>query len=113
MRRQIFLSPAVVLLVPFAFGAAQNLPSSPVVDRIGQTGFVQLEAESFASLSPKEKVLAYWLSMAAIALHPVVFDQNSAYGLEEKHLLEQILTHARGIDPQVLHLPQVPARVHL
>ena len=28
--------------------------------------------------------------MAAIALHPVVFDQNSPYGLEEKHLLEQI-----------------------
>ena len=102
MRCQIFLSPAVVLLVPFAFGATQDPPSSPVVDRVGQTGFVQLEAASFASLSPKDKVLAYWLSMAAIALHPVVFDQNSPYGLEEKHLLEQILTHARGIDPEVL-----------
>ncbi len=102
MRRQILLSPALVLLFPFAFGAAQGPPSSPVVDRVGQTGFVQLGAASFAPLSPKEKVLAYWLSMAAIALHPVVFDQNSPYGLEEKHLLEQILTHTRGIDPQVL-----------
>jgi dipeptidyl-peptidase-3 len=84
------------------FGAAQEPASSPVVDRVGQTGFVQLQAESFASLPLKDKVLAYWLSMAAIALHPVVFDQNSTYGLTEKRLLEQILTHGKGIDPEVL-----------
>jgi len=102
LRRQLFLSPVLILLAPFGFGAAQEPASSPVVDRVGETGFVQLEAESFASLSAKDKVLAYWLSMAAVALHPVAFDQNSTYGLVEKHLLEQILTHARGIDPAVL-----------
>jgi dipeptidyl-peptidase-3 len=84
------------------FGVAQEPASSPVVDRVGQTGFVQLQAESFASLPLKDKVLAYWLSMAAIALHPVVFDQNSIYGPTEKRLLEQILTHGKGIDPEVL-----------
>lgn len=65
MRRQLFLSPAVVLLVPFAFGAAQDPPSSPVVDRVGQTGFVQLEAASFAYFSLKDKILAYWCHGAA------------------------------------------------
>jgi dipeptidyl-peptidase-3 len=72
------------------------------VDRVGATGFLQLYAESFNDLKLKDKIVAYWLSMAAIAIHPIVFDQNSAYGLEEKHLLEEILKHSRGIDPAVL-----------
>jgi dipeptidyl-peptidase-3 len=82
---------------------AQNSSTpSPIVDRVGQTGFVQLEAESFKDLTPKQKALAFWLSMAAIAVNPIAYDQNSSYGLELKHLLEQILTHPRGIDPPVL-----------
>jgi dipeptidyl-peptidase III len=82
---------------------AQEGPApSPLVDRVGQTGFLQLEAESFKDLTPQQKQLAFWLSMAAIAVNPIVYDQNSSYGLELKHLLEQILTHSRGIDPVVL-----------
>jgi dipeptidyl-peptidase III len=73
-----------------------------LVDRVGQTGFVQLQAESFEGLPLERKLLAYWLSMAAIAVNPIVYDQNSVYGLREKHLLEQILTHSRGIDPGAL-----------
>jgi dipeptidyl-peptidase-3 len=75
---------------------------SSLVDRVGQTGFVQLQADSFNDLPSERKLLAYWLSMAAIAVNPIVYDQNSVYGLREKHLLEQILTHSRGIDPAVL-----------
>lgn len=66
------------------------------------TGFVQIEAESFKDLSLKEKVLAHWLSMAAIAIHPIVFDQNSPCGLRIKHLLDDILRHPQGIDPASL-----------
>lgn len=40
--------------------------------------------------------------MAAVAVHPIVYDQNSVYGLREKHLLETILTNSSGIDPAVL-----------
>jgi dipeptidyl-peptidase-3 len=78
-----------------------NAPS-PLVDRVGHTGFLQLEAESFKDLPPQQKALAFWLSMAAIAVNPIVYDQNSYYGLELKRLLEQIITHSRGIDPTVL-----------
>ena len=78
-----------------------NAPS-PLVDRVGQTGFLQLQAESFKDLPPQQKALAFWLSMAAIAVNPIIYDQNSYYGLELKHLLEQIITHARGIDPAAL-----------
>ena len=73
-----------------------------LVDRVGQMGFVQLQADSFKDLPSERKLLAYWLSMAAIAVNPIVYDQNSVYGLREKHLLEQILTHPRGIDPGAL-----------
>ena len=73
-----------------------------MVDRVGQTGFLQLYADSLRQAPLKEKALAYWLSLAAIAIDPIDYDQNSAYGLEEKHLLEQILTHSKGIDPAVL-----------
>ena len=73
-----------------------------LVERVGTTGFVQIQAESFKDLELKDKILAYWLSMAAIAIHPIVFDQNSSYGLRIKHLLEEILTHPQGIDPGLL-----------
>jgi dipeptidyl-peptidase III len=70
-----------------------------LVDRVRQTGFVQLQADSFNGLPSDRKLLAYWLSMAAIAVNPIVYDQNSVYGLREKRLLEQILAHSEGIDP--------------
>jgi dipeptidyl-peptidase-3 len=94
----------LVLLFTMKMRASDMQPDSPpsLVERIGQTGFVQTQAESFKSLTLNDKIVAYWLSMAAIALHPVVFDQNSPYGLRIKHLLEQILTHSQGIDPALL-----------
>jgi dipeptidyl-peptidase-3 len=75
---------------------------SPLVQMVRDTGFVQVEAPGFNSLTPDQKLDAYWLSMAAIAVDPIAYDQNSVYGLREKHLLESILTHSSGIDPAVL-----------
>jgi len=93
----------LLTLLPCCLAFAQEpSPPSPLVDRVGQTGFLQLEAESFKDLPLQQKALAHWLSMAAIAVNPIVYDQNSAYGLELKHLLEQIVTHSGGIDPAVL-----------
>jgi len=62
-----------------------------LVDRVGSTGFVQIEAESFKKLTPRQQTLAYWLSQAAIAIDPINYDQNSAFGLRQKRLLEAIL----------------------
>jgi len=69
---------------------------------VRDTGFIQIRADSFNDLSPEQKMDAYWLTQAAIAVNPIAFDQNSVYGLREKHLLEGILTHSNGIDPSVL-----------
>lgn len=80
-----------------AAGAKQVL-----VERVGDTAFIQLEAESFKLLTPQQKALAYWLTQASIAIDPIIYDQLSAYGLREKRLLEGIMVYADGIDPQAM-----------
>ena len=84
--------------------SAQTAPSeqSSLVAKVHGTGFIQLTADSFNSLTQEQKMDAYWLYRAAIAIEPIAYDQNSADGLREKHLLESILTHSNGVDPAVL-----------
>jgi len=91
----------LVTLLSFAV-AAPAAENTSLVDRIGSTGFVQLEADSFKTLSPREQALAYWLTQAAIAIDPINYDQNSIWGLRQKRLLEEILLHPQGIDPAVM-----------
>jgi hypothetical protein len=67
---------------------AQATPApSPLVGRIGDRGFLQVESPSFARLPPRQQLLAYHLSRAAIQLDPVFYDQMSSYGLTAKRLL--------------------------
>ena len=74
--------------------------SGALVDRVGNTGFVQLEAESFKALTPREQALAYWLSQASIAIDPINYDQNSRWGLRQKRVLEEIVRHPVDLNPQ-------------
>jgi len=97
------------LLIPVASPAQTSKPAksnkiSPgeLVDRVGNTGFVQIHAESFRALTPQEKELAYWLSEAAIAIDPIIYDQLSWYGLRQKRMLEEIVSHPQGIDPATM-----------
>jgi dipeptidyl-peptidase-3 len=69
-------------------GAAQQ---TPLVETVGDTGFLQLQAPSFATLTPQQKQLAYWLTQASIAIDPIVYDQLSSYGIRLKRLLEGIV----------------------
>jgi dipeptidyl-peptidase-3 len=65
--------------------------ANPLVERVGDTGFIQLEAESFSQLDARQQALAYWLTQASIAIDPIIYDQLSQYGLREKRLLEGIV----------------------
>ena len=66
---------------------------------MGATRFVQLEADSFHHLTPRQEALAYWLSQASIAISPIIYDQVSAFGLRQKRVLELIVSHPNaGID---------------
>jgi dipeptidyl-peptidase III len=106
--RKLAQSVAIVIILFVVLGAAAagqgTAPSqaqSSLAARVGQTGFIQLSADSFAGLTADQKMDAYWLYRAAVAVDPIAYDQNSADGLREKHLLEAILTHSNGIDPGV------------
>jgi dipeptidyl-peptidase-3 len=65
--------------------------TGPLVGRVGDTGFLQLQAESFRQLDRRHQALAYWLCQAAIAIDPIIYDQLSQFGLREKRLLEEIV----------------------
>jgi len=91
---------ALILLAVTA--CAQHTGNNVLVERIGNTGFIQLQAESFRALDPKQQELAYWLSQAAIAIDPIIYDQLSRYGIRQKRLLEGIVSHSSGIDPAVM-----------
>jgi dipeptidyl-peptidase-3 len=80
---------------------ASSSSASTLVERVGTTGLLQLEADSFSKLAPREQTLAYWLSQASIAIDPIIYDQLSRYGLREKRLLEALVAHPQGIQPEV------------
>jgi dipeptidyl-peptidase-3 len=66
------------------------------VDRVGSTGFVQLEADGFHQLTPRQQAVTYWLSQASIAINPIVYDQLSRFGLRQKRVLELIVANPNG-----------------
>jgi dipeptidyl-peptidase III len=96
----------LLLLTIFAIATPalcqQGSPSNVLVERVGDTAFIQLHAPSFQALSPREQALAYWLTQASIAIDPISYDQLSSYGLQQKRLLEEIMAHPKGIDPEAL-----------
>lgn len=111
MRSKIAILLCVVLLAPAAFGqkekpAPKGPPAqrraSPLVARVGDTGFIRVSADSFPSLTPRQQALAYWLTQASIAIDPIIYDQLSRFGLRQKRLLEVIVAHANGIDPKTI-----------
>jgi len=73
-----------------------------LVGRVADTAFIQLHAPSFQALSPRQQALAYWLTQASIAIDPIIYDQLSAYGLQQKRLLEEIMARPKGIDPAAM-----------
>src|SRR6476646_9500608 len=77
----------------------QAAPPNAVVERVGDTGFLELRTNSFQQLDVRHQALAYWLTQAAIAIDPIIYDQLSAYGIREKRLLEGIVAHPTGIAP--------------
>src|SRR5215218_8148653 len=79
--------------------AKPTATKTPLVERVGDTGFIQLESPSFAGLDDRQKAMAYWLTQAAIAIDPIVYDQLSPFGLRQKRLLEGVMAHPASAGP--------------
>src|SRR6516225_1719919 len=93
----VFIALGVVIL-------AQNSSNTNnrIVERVGDTGFLSLHADSFSQLDARHQNLAYWLVQASIAIDPIIYDQLSRFGIREKRLVEEIMARPSGIDPQKL-----------
>jgi dipeptidyl-peptidase-3 len=103
VKPRIVIALCFLVFLPLAIGQNEKpAATGPLVARVADTGFVLVRAESFDSLTPQQKALAYWLTQASIAIDPIIYDQLSHFGLRQKRLLEEILAHAKGINPQVL-----------
>jgi dipeptidyl-peptidase-3 len=81
---------------------AQAAERRYLIEQIGSVAIVQFYADGFDKLTPKQRLLAYYLAEAGIAGDPIYTDEISPYGLELKQLLEGIWTHPQGIDAAVL-----------
>lgn len=88
----------LTIIVCACIGLCAAQEPSALVERVGSTGFLQLEASSFRSQSPAEQALAYWLSQASIAIDPIIYDQLSRYGLDQKRVLELVVAHPQAAD---------------
>ncbi len=88
--------------LPVAIAQDQPARENPLLERVGDTGFVRVAAESFKALDAKQQQLAYWLTQASIAIDPIVYDQFSRFGLRQKRLLEELVAHLEGMNPGVM-----------
>src|SRR5262245_12674215 len=96
--RRLLLLTALVSVGTVSF--AQSRATSPLVERVADTGFIQLQADSFRQLDARQQALAYWLTQASIAIDPIIYDQLSRHGLRQKRLLEEIVARPAGIPPE-------------
>jgi dipeptidyl-peptidase-3 len=84
-----------------------SVPDRPyLLERVDEAAVVQLYADGFTELTPREKTLAYHLSLAAVAGRDIYYDQRYSPSIDMRELIEGILTHPNGVDPDTL------ARVH-
>jgi dipeptidyl-peptidase-3 len=101
-RRLLALCLAVPTLVAISATPRGQTPppaATALVERVGDTAFIQIEAESFKQLDAKQQALAYWLTQASIAIDPIIYDQLSRFGLREKRLLEEIVARPAAVPP--------------
>jgi dipeptidyl-peptidase-3 len=73
-----------------------------LLEQIEDAAVVQLYADGFASLAPREKVLVWHLYQAAIAGRDIFYDQRHRYNLAIRELLEAILMHPKGVPDDTL-----------
>ena len=73
-----------------------------LLEQVDDAAVVQVYADGFESLTLEQKTLAWHLYQAALAGRDIYYDQRYGYALVMRDLLEEILTHAEGIDANVL-----------
>jgi dipeptidyl-peptidase-3 len=73
-----------------------------LLERVDDAAVAQVYADGFEELPLEQKILIWHLYNAALAGRDIYYDQRHALALEIRDLLEEIVTHADGIEPAVL-----------
>ena len=73
-----------------------------LIERVDDAAVAQVYADGFEGLPMDQKLLIWHLYQAALAGRDIFYDQRYAPSLEMREVLEEILTHATGIDPATL-----------
>jgi dipeptidyl-peptidase-3 len=73
-----------------------------LLERVDDAAVAQLYADGFETLPLRDKTLIWHLYQAAIAGRDIFYDQRYRHNLEMRAVLEEILTHADGIDSATL-----------
>ncbi len=107
MRYQKWLGMAVVLGLAVTVGAPSVSAQEDgerryLLERIDDAAVVQLYADGFEALSLREKTLIWHLYQAALAGRDIYYDQRYEHNLEMREVLEEIITHPRGVDGETL-----------
>jgi dipeptidyl-peptidase III len=71
----------------------------PIVGMVGDVAVAAMEPEGFDALSREERLLAWHLSQAAMASHPVVLMQNYRHDLAIWELVEALYARRSALDP--------------
>jgi len=100
MNKRIVLGSIFISLAATA-ARGQSSEKNSLLQRVGDTGFVRIEVQSFPSLDARQQQLAYWLAEASIAVDPIAYAQFSRFGLRQKRLLEEIVAQSNGADPSL------------
>ncbi len=81
---------------------AQDTGRPYLLEQVGDAAIVQLYADGFASLTLRDKTLVWHLYQAALAGRDIYYDQRYEHNLEMREVLEELITHPEGVDPDTL-----------
>jgi dipeptidyl-peptidase-3 len=73
-----------------------------LLERVSDAAIVQLYADGFDALSPRDKLLVWHLYQAALAGRDIYYDQRYAHSLDMRATLEAILRHPTDVDAETL-----------
>jgi dipeptidyl-peptidase III len=73
-----------------------------LLERVDDAAVAQVYADGFTALPLDQKLLIWHLYQAALAGRDIYYDQRYAHNLVMREVLEEILTHASGVQPETL-----------
>ena len=82
--------------------ASQHTDRPYRLEQIDDAAVVQLYADGFVELSPRDKVLVWHLYQAALAGRDIYYDQRYCHNLAMRDILEEILANSDGIEAATL-----------